>query len=207
MAGLAICSIVRCLRTSVNGLNSGSMPSYFRMSGVEELDVVCEKVIVLSELQVEGLLENLQVLAYVTILRLRLDLLQVCENILEFLALGYLAGARCIRYQGIVLHQPLLRGPLGQVLHMHIEEHLGVLVAADNPCRLSRRNRSGRLCSRSRGRCGRSRGGRYCSSRSLRSTGRVRGHQASGENHQRNGGAVHRQISRDGNTTSIRPKR
>jgi hypothetical protein len=30
MAGLAICSIVRCLRTSVNGLNPGSTPAYLR---------------------------------------------------------------------------------------------------------------------------------------------------------------------------------
>jgi len=45
----------------------------------------------------------------------------------------------------------------------------------------------------------------FNSSGRLRSTDRGRGHQASGKNQQRNGGAAHQHISRKGNTTSIRP--
>ena len=178
-----------------------------RLTGVEELHVVVEFVVVLAELQIEGLLENLQVFTHIFVPLLRFNFLQLRKDVLKFLALGDLAGTGRIGDQGIVDRQPLRRGPLRRVLHLHVEEHLGVLVAAGNPGGFRRGNRSrglwsGGVWSR---RVWSSGSGRLYSSGRLRSTDRGRGHQASGKNQQRNGGAAHQHISRKGNTTSIRP--
>ena len=106
-----------------------AQPGKYRCSGVEEGHLMVQPIVVDAELQVVGLLENLQVLA--------LD---------DLLGAGYVGDRR------VVFCQSLGQANIGRVLYLHIEQHLGVLVAAHNPGRVSRRSRRGGFCSSRRGR-------------------------------------------------------
>ena len=89
--------------------------------------------VLLAKSQIEGLLQNLDILFDILVRHGGLRRLDLRQRGLEFMPRGDFIRARGIRDEIVEFRQPLRRTLFGRVLKLHAQQHVGVFVALLDP--------------------------------------------------------------------------